>query len=140
MDATSNLTSGAWGDTTANSLGPVFGLVIALAGVFAIVGAVLIAASSTERLRWVLRVFGVGASSLRYFGIGLVVLAPLAAVGYVMYLVATMEGETQRNLGKWALGGAGVFAFVALVGYASERVFKRLKANAAKIRTEAQEA
>jgi hypothetical protein len=139
MDVASNLTSADWGSGTANSLSPVMGITIAIAGVFAIIGAVLVAASSTKRLRWVLGVFGLGAISVRYFGIGLVVLAPLAAVGYVVYLVATMEGDTQRNLGKWVLGGAGAFAFVALVGYASERVFKRLKANAAEIRTEAQE-
>jgi hypothetical protein len=36
-----NFTTADWGNTTANSLGPIFGLVISLLGMFAIVGLVL---------------------------------------------------------------------------------------------------
>lgn len=40
-----NMTSANWGNTTANSIGPVFGLVISLVGMFAVVGIVLLAFS-----------------------------------------------------------------------------------------------
>lgn len=39
----SNMTTADWGNTTANSLGPIFGLLISLAGIFAILGLVFIA-------------------------------------------------------------------------------------------------
>jgi hypothetical protein len=39
----SNVTTADWGNTTANALGPVFGLLISLGGLFAIVGLAFLA-------------------------------------------------------------------------------------------------
>lgn len=38
-----NMSTANWGNTTANSLGPIFGLLISLAGIFAVLGLVFIA-------------------------------------------------------------------------------------------------
>lgn len=44
-----NFTNQDWGNATANSLGPIFGLLISLAGMFAIVGLVFLIVKLTDR-------------------------------------------------------------------------------------------
>jgi len=133
-----NVTYTDWGSATSNSLGPVFGVLVALGGMFALVGLAFAAAYMRgffQRVQGAARFFVLAAE---YFVVGLCALLPLASVGYGSWYVAT-HATRSGSLGflKWGAVVLGAFVLVSAFGYFVEKWWARVKANAKPASSEA---
>ena len=111
--------SDAFQNTTANStadgLGPVFGLLVALFGLFLLAAFTLNLARSLERFKQTLRIIRALRTAGENFLIGALGLIPIALVVVPAYFFGTASSETQGNIAAW--GGGAILAFAALATY-----------------------
>ena len=132
---TANETIAAFGDQTANTIHPVFAVIV---GAAAVAGIGMLVLTSAARFRRLQAFLGLAAESVHYFGIGLLALVPVALVGWAGYAFANAETTTQTNLAKYISGGIAAYIAISGLGYVLKRLITALKAELAPVNAPAE--